>query len=88
MIIHLASLPTGDHIVTQVQVGTSPADMRVAGQLSLNLSEWQLFGTALLLGADALSNGFLQVTNDGDEAVVLHFHKREGRPHDQPNPHP
>ena len=88
MIIHLSSLPAGDHIVTEIYTGTTPANLRVRGVLSLDLSEWQLFGTALMLGADHIPNHHLRVTSTGDPQVVDHFDRRDNPPRDHTPPHP
>lgn len=88
MIIYLTSMVSGDHIVTEVHVGTGPHDLRLAGALSLDLSEWQLFGSALMMGADELGHGFLRVTTSDDRAVVEHFHRKDNPPNDPPDRSP
>ena len=59
----------GDRIAEQVFVGKDKDHLQLAGTLILYVGEWQLFGAALLLGADQ-TKGHLEVITESDEVIA------------------
>lgn len=64
MIIKLKSELLGNHIHERVFVGPDEDHLALAGMLTFHVGEWQLFGAALLLGADC-TKGHLRVITEG-----------------------
>lgn len=70
MIIKLASIPRpGGMVAERVFVGEDLDSLQLAGTLNLRIGEWQLFGAALLLGAQK-TKGNLEVITEGSQEVV------------------
>jgi hypothetical protein len=70
MIIKLRSERRGeDRVVERILMGEDEKHLKLVGSLTLNVGEWQLFGAALLLGAEHTKTN-LRIIFEGDEEVV------------------
>jgi len=69
MIVKLRSRRLGEHVHEQVFVGEQEGALGLAGELTFRVGEWQLFGAALVLGAEQTS-GHLLVLFEGSDGVV------------------
>lgn len=69
MIIRLRDVRKGDHIHTRVFIGEDVDHLALAGRLVFKVGEWQMFGAALLLGAQQ-TKGRLVVQHPDDLKIV------------------
>ena len=69
MVIKLRSKRSGPHVHEDVFVGPDKDHMSLAGRLTFDVGQWQLFGAALKLGASK-TDGQLEVVFEGDREVV------------------
>jgi len=73
MIIKLRDERQGNHIHTRVFMGEDEDHFKLTGRLVMDVGEWQLFGAALLLGAEQ-TKGHLIVQHPDDLKIA----KEEG----------
>lgn len=69
MIIRLRDERRGNHVHTRVFVGPDHEHLALAGQLCLDIGQWQLFGAALMLGAKR-TQGQLKIESPDQDRVV------------------
>ena len=70
MVIKLKPRVVGDVIKETVLIGVDEEHLEVSGELSYNsLGDWQLFGCALLIGADGM-RGQVRVLNHESEEFI------------------
>lgn len=68
MHIILRDVLLGKHVHTRVFMGVNREAPALTGTLILNVGEWQVFGAALLLGAEQM-NGQVTITLPDTEEV-------------------
>lgn len=64
MIIKLRSEKLGEHIHDTIFMGEQEGSLASVGKLIMRMGEWQIFGAALLLGAER-TKGHLTVKLEG-----------------------
>ena len=69
MIIRLRDERRGERVYMRVFIGEDEDHLELCGALYLNIGEWQLFGAALLLGAQQ-TKGHLEVQHPDDLKIV------------------
>jgi hypothetical protein len=69
MIIKLRDERRGPHIHTRVFIGEDEDHLKLTGTLIMDVGEWQLFGAALLMGAQQ-TKGNLIVQHPDDQKIV------------------
>ena len=72
MIVKLRSHPVAGRVHQQVFAGPDADHLQLAGELVLDLGDWQLIGAALLIGAHAFS-AHMRVITEGDREVCAAF---------------
>jgi hypothetical protein len=60
----------GDRIRTRVFVGRDADHFQLAGELHLDVGEWQILGAALLAGAEQFGPDHIVVQTPDDQAIV------------------
>ncbi len=69
MIIRMRDERRGDHIHTRVFMGKDEDHLKLTGTLVMDVGEWQLFGAALLIGADQ-TKGHLVIHYPDNKKIV------------------
>jgi len=69
MRVKIVSEAKGEHVHMTVRAGENEGSLGLCGLLVMRVGEWQLFGAALLLGAQRMC-GHLQVELPGQDSVV------------------
>ena len=70
MHIKLKKRVAGAHVEVQVFMGVDENHYQYVGVLTMDVGQWQLFGAAMLLGADA-TRGHLVVETEGPSVEEL-----------------
>ena len=64
MIIKLRSERKGDHVHERVFMGVDNDHLKLTGALIMDVGEWQVFGVALMLGAEQMKDGLIVLNPD------------------------
>ncbi|MCU0913001.1 MAG: hypothetical protein MUC88_00385 [Planctomycetes bacterium] len=67
--IRIESEAKGGHVHMRVRAGETPGQLALCGLVIMTVGEWQLFGAALLLGAERMC-GHLGVELPDQDVVV------------------
>lgn len=71
MHIRLRDKRGGDHVHTRVFVGPDKDHLALAGELTFNVGEWQLFGAALFQGVARMYSQGAELTIDAPDATEV-----------------
>ncbi len=64
MVINVRGQILGNHVHARVFMGPDGDHLALSGQLVFTIGEWQLFGAALLLGAERTQQQLIAILDD------------------------
>jgi hypothetical protein len=70
MVIKIKSERGGDHVHQKVFMGPDKDHLACCGDLCMRIGEWQVFGAAVLLGAERMTKQHVEVILEGEAEVV------------------